>query len=440
MTVDPPRSPSLGSSWRRPFAAADRTTLGTVLTALGGQAALVVSGVILARSLGPHARGELASLVALANASAHVVAVGLPLAFTYHAARDPTVVRSIATALRPIWAIQGLLLIAAPLAILALRDLSHEATLASLIILPSGLALLGMQYSLGLLQALRRFGLFNVLRLAPTLVYAVGVLLIFSFGQGNLLTFAIIWSAANVLGALTLVAVTRRQVPDGTQTEIALRPLLAYSTRAVLGHTSPLENFQIDQLVITALAGPTALGLYVVGMAFTNLPRFLAQSVGMVAFPKMASQRGAGVGSTRLAIDTLVFTALAVLILLIPLALFMDPLILFFFGEPFRDAVPAARILMVAAFSMSLKRVLGDLMRGGGFPLHASGAEVLSWVTYAALAATLIPRHGAAGAATALAIATSFSLALQLALAVRTWRGSNATSTPTNGTRRPFDP
>ena len=40
-----------------------RATLGTVLTAFTGQAVLVVSGVIVARMLGPENRGYLALLV-----------------------------------------------------------------------------------------------------------------------------------------------------------------------------------------------------------------------------------------------------------------------------------------------------------------------------------------------------------------------------------------
>ena len=50
-----------------------------------------------------------------------------------------------------------------------------------------------------------------------------------------------------------------------------------------------METFRLDQAVVGLFLTPAALGLYVVGLAFANLPRFIAQSVGYIAYPRINS-------------------------------------------------------------------------------------------------------------------------------------------------------
>ena len=47
----------------------------------------------------------------------------------------------------------------------------------------------------------------------------------------------------------------------------------------------------LDQAVVGLFMPPSVLGLYVVAVAFTNLPRFVGQSIGMVAYPTVANAR-----------------------------------------------------------------------------------------------------------------------------------------------------
>ena len=54
---------------------------------------------------------------------------------------------------------------------------------------------------------------------------------------------------------------------------------------------SPVELLRIDQAVVGLFLSTASLGLYVVALSFTNLTRFVAQSVGMVAYPHIAAEK-----------------------------------------------------------------------------------------------------------------------------------------------------
>ena len=76
--------------------------------------------------------------------------------------------------------------------------------------------------------------------------------------------------------------------------------LLRFGIRGWLGTATPSEALRLDQVIVGLLLSPSALGLYVVGGSFSNLPRFIAQSVGLVAYPRIAAE-----SDTSLAIRSL---------------------------------------------------------------------------------------------------------------------------------------
>jgi O-antigen/teichoic acid export membrane protein len=185
---------------------------------------------------------------------------------------------------------------------------------------------------------------------------------------------------------------------------------VGFGVRAQIGTASPLETFQIDQLLVGVIAGPVALGFYVIGSAFMNLPRFIAQSLGMVAFPRVAAARMAG-GAQEVAKQALYATVLLSGGTVVILELAMGALVPLFFGGAYDAAIPVARILLIAAFCFSLRRVLGDTLRGANRPLPGTFAEIATWLVYLVAVVPLTLTWEAKGAATAVAIAAAVGLA-----------------------------
>jgi O-antigen/teichoic acid export membrane protein len=194
--------------------------------------------------------------------------------------------------------------------------------------------------------------------------------------------------------------------------------MLRFGVRGLLGYISPLESFRLDQAVIGLFLSPTALGLYVVAVSLTNLPRFLTQSVGMVAYPDVASTSDER--ESRLLTRRYVGIALAVsLAVVLPLEFGADALIHFFFGSDFASATSVARILLAGTVVLGVRRVLADGARGMGYPGLGTVAEMGSWFVLIPTIVLFPSALGLNGVALALALSWCASLALLVALLAR---------------------
>jgi O-antigen/teichoic acid export membrane protein len=157
--------------------------------------------------------------------------------------------------------------------------------------------------------------------------------------------------------------------------------LVKFGVRSLVGSLSPLGAMNADQIVIGIMLSPAALGLYVVASSVCNLPRFVAQSLGLVAYPHVAGLTGRSQARAlvRLAVTTSIVTGLTV----VALELTVGIIIPLFFGERYTESVPVARVLLLSAFLFGISRVLSDSLQGAGRPLDGTIAEAVAWVTLA---------------------------------------------------------
>jgi O-antigen/teichoic acid export membrane protein len=395
-----------------------RQLIGSLLAGGTSQLALLVGGVLAARSLGAQDRGYFALIVLVPHIISQIGNLGLPLAATYYIARDRLALRRIVGQLIAPAAGQlvlGTIIQVAVLAIIFRNDppLVTTAAVVSLGILPGMLAL---QYGLAILQGQQRFRAFNVLRTLPTAVWAFGVLIVFTLTSHTLIEVVAVHTGSLLLVGGTSLLIAVRNLPrvDNYLGAPSRRDLSRFGMRGLLGYISPIESFRLDQAVIGLFLTPAALGIYVVGVSLTNLPRFLAQSVGMVAYPRVASASSAS--EARRLSWRYFWLALAIsLAVVIPLELGAASLISFFFGPEFAEATSVARILLLGTVILGARRVLADGARGMGYPGVGTLAEVGSWVALLPALALLLPALGLNGVALALVVSWCFSLAILFA-------------------------
>jgi O-antigen/teichoic acid export membrane protein len=398
-----------GARWLTP---SRRPIAGSLLTAGLSQLVLVVSGVLVARSLGPQDRGYLALVVLLPTILTQLANLGLPLAATYYVAGDPSRAVPVARAVLRAAVGQATVIIAAQLVILwiVFAEEPERVKVAGLISLAALPGILAQQYGLALLQGLQQFAAFNVLRMTPPVMYALGVLTVFVLGIDDLVEIASVWVAAQAsVGLVTLGFALRSLPPEAPQGSAPSRAqLVKFGLKAFLGYVSPVETFRTDQAVIALFLTPAALGLYVVSLAFTNLPRFVAQSIGMVAYPKVASMNDPKAARHRMW-RYVVVAAVINALLIAPLEAMAGVLVRFFFGDEFAGAESITRILLLGTFFLGLRRVLADGARGAGYPGLGTVAEIASWVSFLPAIVLLLPLGGR-GVALALSVAWGFSL------------------------------
>jgi O-antigen/teichoic acid export membrane protein len=393
--------------------------VGSVLTGLTAQATVIVSGVLAARLLGVEDRGYLALLTIVPTVLARFGGLGLPIATTFYIARDPGQARAIVASLAGAAVIQATVLAGLQLVavVLLFKDAPHRVFLAGLLTVASVPGLLAQQHGLAILQGQQRFGPVNVLRLLPAVLYSIGVLVMFVVGRDELPLITLMWVCAWTGVGLTSLYIALATLPTE---EAASRPptrsaLFSFGLRGLLGWASPVETFRVDQAVAGLFLSPAALGLYVVGLAFTNLPRFIATSIGVVAYPHVAGMRDAR-SSRRSMRRIFGATALLSFILVVGLEVLSGWLVPFFFGEDFEGAVPVTRILLISAFFVSVRRILTDVGRGAALPSEGSIAEAASWVVLAATLPLLVPAWGVEGVAAAVSISSALSFALLMIL------------------------
>lgn len=402
----------------RPASAADAPSLrgalrASVLTGLAGQAALIVSGVVVARMLGVQNRGSLALLTVLPLMITLFGALGLPLALTYEIARAPSIAVPLLQRLARFIAIQTLLLTLLHLAVLALvvHARADEVQLAALLTTVAVPALIALQYGLAVLQGQQRYREFNALRLAPAALYAALAFALFAVGSGTLPMFAAgvaaSWLAVGV--ATVVLAIKGGEPAQSTAVLPPTRRLLRFGMRGMLGSASPSDGAGVDQAVVGIFLSTRSLGLYVVAAAFMNLSRLVTQSIGLVAYPNVAARRDAD-DAARAMWRFTALGAAAALAVTVALAFSVGRLIEILFGQSFAAADGVARVLLVAALFAGTRRVLSDAARGANRPLAGTVAEITSWAVLVGAMIVLTPLMEHNGVALALVIASAVSL------------------------------
>lgn len=356
-------------------------------------------------------RGYLALLMLFPIALSQLCGLGVPLAVTYEVSRSRDRARAVARAVRGLGVLQALAIVVANAAVLALvlREEPAYVRSAAVVTLLVGPAMLVQYYALAFLQADGRFRAFNFLRLLPFCAYSVAVTLAYVAGGGDLELVTLLWVCTYLPAAPLTVVWARRGLPESDESGAggpAPYGMVRFGIKGLLGWASPVENLRLDQAVVGLFLSPAALGLYVVGQAFSNLPRFLAQNVGTVAYPQVAGEPDRGAARRKMwRYFWLTVAACGLVVAVIEVvAGWLVPL---FFGEEFRDAVGITRILLIAALLYSARRILTDAARGEGHITVGTVGEIASWACLVPSVALLTPPLGTDGVALALVIASA---------------------------------
>lgn len=399
-----------------PFGARGNAAL-SVANALAGQALLVISGLVVPRILGVENRGHLAFFVLLGIILTQLGGLGLPVASTYWIAGRRRAPHLVVRALAAPALMQVVVLLGVNFLILLaiVRPEGHQVWLSALVALGQIPGLIAQQYGSAILLGLERFPTFCACRLLSLTSYAVATAVIFITGGGTLLIVVSVWTASVLVGGFVSLAVALRAVKAAREDECshpgrpALRPMLSFGLRGLLGSASPTDTLQLDQAVIGLFLSPTALGLYVVGAAFANFPRIIGISLGFVAYPRAAAQKtraqARSVALRFCAASVVVCGAFVVL-----LEVLVRRLVPFLYGHSFAPSARLAQILLVSSLLISTRRVLVEGIRGAGYPALGTMAEVVAWLSLIPSLLVLAPLLGLDGVALSMVAAAATGL------------------------------
>lgn len=394
-----------------------RALTGTMLGDVTIQLSVLVTGVIVARALGPVDRGHFAFLTLVASLLWQLCPLGVPFALTYVLARMPTKGLTVVRQLRTSIAVQ--LIAATVLATIVLAvltaDRPHYVQTGAALVLGVVAPWILFQYCLSILQGLRRFTPFNILRAVPTAAFASIAAALFLTGQTSFTEITLAWVASQVILvpiALRLAwhSVRAAEEPNGGNPP-SRSWVMRFGRRSILGASFPSETYRIDQVVVALVLSPSALGLYVVALAFTRLPRFVARSIGIVANPAVASSSDQDEARKKMwRFVGIVIPACGCVTVL--LWLFSPRLVTWFFGAEFSEASSITRLLLIATMFYCARRVLSDGARGAGYPGLATVAELVGLIAQLPLFAVFVPAGETKGVAYALIGSSTIAFAV----------------------------
>jgi O-antigen/teichoic acid export membrane protein len=359
-----------------------------------------VTGVLLARFLGPAGRGELAAILLWPSVLAAVGSLGVSEAVTYETARGSSPVKSVVGSSFAIAAVQSFVLAVIGTFLVALVHRGDEpriirSSLLYLAFIPLNLLTL---YAAAVLNGLRQFFAFHALRLMVIAVTAGGIVAVATNETLTVEAAVAIYLVANVFtAATTIVVLARRGVLSITCSQATVRRLLGFGIRTHTASLASMVNERLDQLVISIFLAPAKLGLYVIAVTMTSATMIIGQAAAGVVLPVVASLEDP---TARIATATryVRWVLIGAVCIAIPVLVSTPALIRILFGEEFVGAVLVTRVLLIASIFFSVNRVIAAVLNAVGRPLDAGIAESLSLVVTVAGLTLLLPRLELLGA------------------------------------------
>ena len=380
--------------------------ISTALSNGGMQLSGVVTGVILARSLGVEGRGQLAMAMLWPIILAAAGSLGIPQAVVYFSARHRCPIGLMLWQCYLLAMLQAVILMGAGHFLVPVLLRGQTAVLCSaaklfLWLIPLNLV---TQPGISALQGQLRMKQFNWMRLSGNGIYVVGLVGLYACGALTVYSALMVLLVTNV--ATAALSVTYVSLVFGCEMRVdrgLMKELLYYGLRIHAGTVSPLLNQRLDQMLISLFLSPSQLGLYAAAATVSAAAEPMASAFSLMAFPR-AARGNPGVRAFDRA-SSLGFLSIVAggscLFFVAPAAIHLC------FGRDFAAAAPVCRILVIASILRTCRGLAGAVLSGLNRPGVSSKAEVFSLVLSLGLFFALLPSCGIVGAAIASALANA---------------------------------
>jgi O-antigen/teichoic acid export membrane protein len=405
-----------------------RDAVVTIGTRFGLAILIFATDIILARALGPSAKGRFALVLLYSQLAATVIGFGMDQAIAVVSGRGPSDARR-AAANALVWTAVvggGAVLVslwlygvpgggspAGPLAEVVPNLSAAQFTIAALAI-PAELL-----FNLGLFALLGRgrigaYSGIRILRRLSLLGFLVTTALVTRLDLAAALVVNLV-SLAATLAAIGWAG-ARDGLLGGRPSPELLGEELRFGSRAVVGTLAERLQFRADAFIVNAIAGVRATGIYSVTSGLAETLWYVPNALGVVMFSR-AVDRDADAGRTA---AVLTRTTLALSIALaVPAALIGPRFVRAIYGPSFADAGVALRLIIPGVVAYSIVAILSRYLTGRGRPGTGTLVLLLGLVANVTANLLLVPRFGINGAAAASSISYGLTAVVTLAVFLR---------------------
>ncbi len=349
----------------------------------------IATGVLAARLLLPEGRGALAAVLFWPQIAADVGLINLNTAVAQQASRHPNKAKAIATT--AVYIAIVLAIITVTVAYVAIPYLigserSQWTTVTQIYLI----AFIPLNFVGAIFVAIRHaeqnFLQFNSIRLIPTLVYFIGMVILWLTNQVAIEIILL----CNWLGTASVTLIVMLQMRSllwRRPSWAEAKSLLSMASRFKLSSIIVMLAREGDRIVITSLLSNTSIGLYAVAFTVaTSGLKILTSSFQGILFPKIARQAdiehqrhlfGRGLRYSMMLGVGFSLGFMALIPLCVP----------FLFGQEFSSAI-APSILLLVAYN---PKVLSDIIIHGLYGLdHPRSITISSAIASAAFLGIVI--------------------------------------------------
>jgi O-antigen/teichoic acid export membrane protein len=339
-------------------------------------AANLVTGIVVARALGPDGRGVTIALSTVAQLAGFVFAFGAAQSLSYYIARRPADGPSLLTT----WTLMLLPLAAVAIAITQLLlptifTNDPEAVEIGRWFMFIIVLVVGLELNYGLLLGAQDFFAYNALRFAPTALAAASLIALWALGELTVRSALIAPNVAYLLALLVGLGRSVRQIGIGPPAWRLGVTSLWYGVRAQGGTVASNVTARLDVAMLPAYVSSANVGLYSVATNVSLIVYQLSNTFAQLVLPAAAAgERERG----RLKVVGSLWASLAVAgVLAAVLALLAAPLLELVYGDDFRDAAEPLVLLLPGAVLFAGASIIGAGVYAEGRPFTATAAQLV---------------------------------------------------------------
>jgi O-antigen/teichoic acid export membrane protein len=370
----------------------------------------LVSGPLLARSLGADGRGTLAAILVPVTLAPWIVAFGLGTYATREAARGKSPAELIGS-LAPALLLIGVATAAVGPVVADLIANGRETVYVYLIVgfCITPLALVGYLL-LGIATGLERWRTVIAARLIAPGITLVALCVLYATGSLTVASAAVATFAGGVVTFAPLASVMRATGRPTFRYPL-LREAVPFGLLSWVAGLGTLANLRLDQLFMTRLVDARELGLYVVAATLATGSTMLTGALSSVL------QARAAVADSLLTARILRVTLPVLLVFSALLVPFVPFLLGMIFGKEFEDATSMTLLLLAAAIPLAGVTIVSVGLTSAGHPSAAAFGEGTALVVTLPGLVLLLPILGGEGAALVSLVAYSLDFVVMLYLA-----------------------
>ncbi len=361
----------------------------------------VATSLLSAWALGAEGRGELVIVTMWLFVFTLFGTLGLPYAHRYFTAKNPELSSEIFTntVLYTLFASLFIIAIGWLLIPLLISEQKPEIIWLTQLFLVNVPIILLNEMLRGQLEGGKLFGWLGIARVAFIATQAIGYLVYYAFHSLTLSHALIIIIIGQILCAILMFCgVWFNLRPKFRLNLKVFGKEIHYGLRSYFGLVTEFAVWRLDQIMLTALATSTVVGLYAVAVAIAEISATLASSISDSLMPEVAASNDPKQALLLLA-RSLRLTFYAQIFALIPFWIVAPYVLQYVFGEEFVAATMALRLLFVASIIWSAGLILISGLNGFGNPGLSTVARISSAVTTVILLIWLLPSLGMMGAA-----------------------------------------